>query len=210
MSLNESYSKEYPTFRANKISIGQVYPLEIPSGLQSNGGIFEILDNGMAYQLVIADNPSPSEIKTFNAMPLKLRAYGDLDNGKNIFYVDTNIAAIENVFNPKLYTDDRMQKLLDNNETTLFVFILMDQNKIVRSIKVFYLSDGNTAWKTLKDIWRKTLVSSLTKDQYTEWYETNVLSRTIPETLKRSCYLGKATRYSLVENFCFMEDINNE
>lgn len=103
-----------------------------------------------------------------------------------------------------------MQKLLDNNETTLFVFILMDQNKIVRSIKVFYLSDGNTAWKTLKDIWRKTLASSLTKDQYTEWYETNVLSRTIPETLKRSCYLGKATKYSLVENFCFMEDINNE
>ena len=57
MSLSESYSKEYPTFRANKISVGQVYPLEIPSGLKTNGGIFEILDNGLAYQLVIADNP---------------------------------------------------------------------------------------------------------------------------------------------------------
>lgn len=143
-------------------------------------------------------------------MPRRLRTYGDLTNGKNIFYVDTNIAAIENVFNPKLYTDDRMQRILDNDETTLFVFILMDQNKIVKSIKVFYLSNSNTAWKTLKDIWRNTLASNLTKDQYTDWYETNVLSRTIPEVLKRSYYLGKAINYTLVENFCFMEDINNE
>lgn len=205
----KSYRKDCGGFSANKISVGEKYPLPLPKDLPINGGIFEILESGVCLQLMKVSSPSDQEMDQFNRDPINIKVYGDLKNGKNVFYVGTNLAVVENQFNPKLYKDARMENVL-STDMNMVIFIVLDENETVKAIKFYHASEKNRAWDRLKRVWARTMESGLTKEEYISWCQKEILPYRMNDLLDKSTYFGKMSVSINIENFCFLEESDTD
>ena len=172
-----------------EITTGKVYPLELPKGLSGNSGTFEVWDNGIIMVHMYATNITTEEVEQFNREPLKLWYAGELHNGLNVLYIDCCLGLIENVFNPKLYKDLRIVKFLQGTNTPLFFVLMEYETKVVR---------------ILKRIWKDTLESPMTNEEYCEWFKNNIWVRELSQMKKIMKPLGEIRLSGVIENLVFI------
>ncbi len=187
-----------------EITTGKVYPLELPEGLSGNSGTFEVWDNGIIMVHMYATNITTEEVEQFNREPLKLWYAGELHNGLNVLYIDCCLGLIENVFNPKLYKDLRIVKFLQGTNTPLFFVLMEYETKVVRSVKLFNMKDDDETVRILKRIWKDTLESPMTNEEYCEWFKNNIWVRELSQMKKIMKPLGEIRLSGVIENLVFI------
>lgn len=188
------------------IETSKIYPLELPQDLPENSGTFEIWDNGIIMVHMYATNIRDEEVDAFNTEPLKLGYVGNPQNGLNAIYIDCNLGMIENVFNPKLYKDHRVEKFITSGNTPLFFILMENETRIVRSIKMFNMNNSCEAVRNLKDIWRNTMRSDMTNEKYIEWFMTHlwVVEMERLQTIMQP--IGIVNIGCVIENLSFIQE----
>ena len=117
-------------------------------------------------------NITQREVEAFKSEPIRLKYFGNTSNGKNVLYFKTGVGLFENLFNPNLYTDERMEEFMTGDGVTLFTVLVDSVDMTVKAIRHMTLSKRIT--DKLKDIWQSTMNSKITREEYNDWVDNEI------------------------------------
>ena len=155
---------------------------------QVGGNILEFFDT-TPYQISYCPRPTQEEIKNIKTGSIEFRYYCNTEKGYYILLVKTGTWVNEFLFNPNLYTDNRVQEYINNKGNLYHIFLVDSLSITIAGMRTIGLTEGIR--DKLYKICNHMLNEKVDQGKYTEWTQFIYRNYTTGELWNRSIPIGR-------------------
>ena len=136
---------------------------------------------------LFASKITEKELENIKIRKINVTSISDEDSGSSVLIINIKGWLTELPFNANIYHDDRVTKYLSGGNS-ICIIVIDTYNYIVKAIRIVTLN--RPLRDRISSLWNSAIEKNVSKDDYINWYNSEVISKNVDANYAKSNKLG--------------------